>query len=253
MAKDPAFLFYPGDWQGGTMYMTHEQKGCYIDLLILQFNVGQFTLAQAKQVLSICFSVAWPMLKQKFVQDGEFYYNEKLRSEIEKRKKFSESRRNNGLGVKSPKKKKEASAKHMHKHMEDVIEDEYKNENKKEGMKGEGFLIPQMWEKWKSANRIYPADKKKDFPALKNIAEFICGQEHIQWMPVDATEIGQILTIWDSMALFIVEDSFFSKYSLEQVFRYIQSISQSFQKNKPKTTKQKIDEADAAVDEYLNR
>ena len=27
MAKDPAFLFYPGDWLGGTMGMTLEEKG----------------------------------------------------------------------------------------------------------------------------------------------------------------------------------------------------------------------------------
>jgi len=111
MAKDPAFLFYPGDWQGGTMYLTAEQKGCYMDLLILQFNQGKFSLAQAKQVLSICFDVAWPMLEQKFNTDGKFYWNERLRIEIERRQNFTKSRRNNALGVKKEKK-------HMLKHME---------------------------------------------------------------------------------------------------------------------------------------
>jgi uncharacterized protein YdaU (DUF1376 family) len=120
MGKDPAFLFYPGDWQGGTMYMTHEQKGAYMDLLILQFNVGKFTKAQAKQVLSICFDVAWPMLEQKFSTDGKFFWNQRLSAEIEKRQKFTESRRNNAKGHKTPK----ASAKHMHKHMENENENE---------------------------------------------------------------------------------------------------------------------------------
>jgi uncharacterized protein YdaU (DUF1376 family) len=38
MAKDPAFLFYPTDWLGGTMGMTFEQKGAYMNFLMLQFN-----------------------------------------------------------------------------------------------------------------------------------------------------------------------------------------------------------------------
>lgn len=126
MAKDPAFLFYPGDWQGGTMYFDHQTKGAYMDLMVLQFNVGKFTEAQAKQVLSICFSVAWPMLQQKFKTDGEFYWNERLRLEIEKRQNFTKSRRDNALGEKKPKAYASASAEHMHKHMED----ENRNENK---------------------------------------------------------------------------------------------------------------------------
>ena len=120
--KDPAFLFYPGDWLGGTQWMTHEQKGCYIDLLILQFNTGKFNEAQAKQVLSICFEYAWPMLKQKFIFDGEFYVNDRLRDEIDKRRKYSESRKINGLALKKPKINIEAYAKHM--------EDENEDENK---------------------------------------------------------------------------------------------------------------------------
>ena len=60
MGKDPAFLFYPNDWLGGTMGMTFEQKGAYMELLMMQFNQGQFTEAQAKQVLSICLSI-WKM------------------------------------------------------------------------------------------------------------------------------------------------------------------------------------------------
>lgn len=131
MAKDPAFLFYPGDWLSGTMYLTHEQKGAYMDLLILQFNCGKFTEAQAKQVLSICFDVAWPMLKQKFILDKGLYFNARLQSEIEKRKAFTESRRNNAKGSKSTKidalldkSENKAYAKHM--------EDEDINENKEE-------------------------------------------------------------------------------------------------------------------------
>ena len=43
MAKDPAFLFYPNDWLGGTMGMTFEEKGAYMELLMMQFNRGHMT------------------------------------------------------------------------------------------------------------------------------------------------------------------------------------------------------------------
>jgi hypothetical protein len=110
MSKDPAFLFYPNDYLGGTMGMTFEMKGAYIDLLIFQFNNHHFTEAQAKQVLSICFASVWEVLKNKFKKDGEFYFNERLRTEVDKRKAYTESRRINALHQKKPRK---AYAKHM--------------------------------------------------------------------------------------------------------------------------------------------
>jgi uncharacterized protein YdaU (DUF1376 family) len=118
MASDPAFLFYPGDYQGGTMYLTLEQKGAYMELLILQFHTGGFTEAQAKQVLGICFTSAWHMLRDKFIKQGDLYYNERLKFEIEKRKKYSESRRSNASKVKEEKIKENISSEHMLQHME---------------------------------------------------------------------------------------------------------------------------------------
>lgn len=113
MSKDPAFLFYPDDYLGGTMGMTYEMKGAYIDLLIFQFHNYHFTEAQVKQVLSICFANVWEVVKNKFKTEGEnneFFYNERLRFEVNKRQAFSESRRNNALHKKSTSK---AYAKHM--------------------------------------------------------------------------------------------------------------------------------------------
>lgn len=127
MGKDPAFLFYPGDWLGGTMGMNLEMKGAYMELLILQFNTGGFTEDEAKEVLSVRFAYAWSTLKRKFkLQDGK-YINERLAEEIKKRSKFIESRRLSGL---SPKKIK-AYAKRTHKRGENRNENEdiYGNKN----------------------------------------------------------------------------------------------------------------------------
>tara|TARA_R110000868_G_scaffold106444_3_gene291932 strand:- start:1021 stop:1788 length:768 start_codon:yes stop_codon:yes gene_type:complete len=118
MAKDPAFLFYPGDWNLGTMHLTILEKGCYLELLVLQFAKGKFTEAQAKHMLNGSFEVAWANIKDKFSTDGKFFWNERLRIEKEKRQKFTESRRINALSPKNIKKDDEHMDKHMHKHME---------------------------------------------------------------------------------------------------------------------------------------
>lgn len=144
MAKDPAFLFYPGDWNLGTMHLTLLEKGCYMELLILQFAKGRFTEAQAKHMLNGSFDLAWANLKDKFSTDGTFYWNERLKLEKEKRKKFTESRRINALQPKTHKKESE----HMLKHMENTNENINRDENsiivltenqKKEA--GRGFVI----------------------------------------------------------------------------------------------------------------
>lgn len=101
MAKDPAFLFYPGDWLGGTMLMTRHQKGCYIDLLMAQFNGGPLTLDQIKLVLGQDQAV-WTVLQDKFKQDNSGrFFNEKLATEVEKRKNFVATRSNGKQGRKS--------------------------------------------------------------------------------------------------------------------------------------------------------
>jgi len=101
MAKDPAFLFFPGDWLGGTMTFTRDIKGGYIDLLMAQFNHGHMSLQEIKTILgSEDFEKMWePFLKRKFKVDSNgLYYNQKLEDETIKRKNFTESRRKNRAG-----------------------------------------------------------------------------------------------------------------------------------------------------------
>jgi uncharacterized protein YdaU (DUF1376 family) len=98
--KDPAFLFYPWDWLGGTMGMSFEEKGAYLELLVFQFNNHSFTEKQAKHMLSTCSADAWHNIKHKFKAEGGNFYNERLRLEMARRKKYTESRRINALGGK---------------------------------------------------------------------------------------------------------------------------------------------------------
>lgn len=110
-AKDPAFLFYPGDWMGGTMTLTRHQKGCYIDLLIAQFNDGPLSFETIKIVLGQDQAM-WTVLSKKFKQDSSGnFYNERLAAEIEKRKNFVAKQSLNGSKGGRPKSQKETKNK----------------------------------------------------------------------------------------------------------------------------------------------
>ena len=90
--KDPAFLFYSSDFLSGTMLMSDEEIGQYIKLLCLQHQKGHL---KEKDILNICHSYNEDIFS-KFKKDEEGnYYNERLEYEANKRKAYSESRRNN--------------------------------------------------------------------------------------------------------------------------------------------------------------
>lgn len=122
MSKDPAFLFYSSDFLTGTLLMSMEQKGKFITLLCIQHQKGHMI---EKDMLQICGTYDEDIFsKFKKDNDGKFY-NERLKEEVEKRKAYSESRRNN-------RKKKEDmidTSKTYDEHMENENENEDVNIN----------------------------------------------------------------------------------------------------------------------------
>lgn len=131
MAKDPAFLFYPNDWMGGTIGMTFEEKGAYMELLMMQFNRGHMTSHMIGQVVGHL----WDNIKDKFIQDEHGrYYNLRLEEEKLKRENFTKSRRGNLSGTnqytKSDKNKKGYTDGHMTSHMENVNVNVNEDDNK---------------------------------------------------------------------------------------------------------------------------
>lgn len=126
MAKDPAFLFYPGDWLGGTIGMSFEEKGAYMELLMMQFTRGHMTSHMIGQTVG----QLWVKLQDKFVQDDKgLWYNRRLDEEKEKRKNYTGSRKNNLSGTNQHTKKDKVSVGHMTSHMENenVNEDSINN------------------------------------------------------------------------------------------------------------------------------
>jgi hypothetical protein len=90
--KDPAFLFYSQDFYVGTAFLTHNQVGKYIRLICAQHQHGRLS---EDRVMQICGDLDEAVLEKFQIDENGFYYNVRLESEIEKRKRFSESRRNN--------------------------------------------------------------------------------------------------------------------------------------------------------------
>lgn len=120
MAKDPAVLFYTSDFLTGTMLMSNEQKGKYITLLCLQHQKKTLT---EKDMLNICGSYDEDIFEKFTKEEGDIFYNKRMREEQEKRVKYSESRSKNRMSLGSSKGKAEGKKEESHdEHMEDENE-----------------------------------------------------------------------------------------------------------------------------------
>ena len=182
MAKDPAFLFYPSDFNDGTQDFTNEEVGAYIRLLLFQFSQGHLPLDRIKRKLGSDFDSLWPMLSQKFQTDEDgLFYNARLDAEVSKRKAFSESRRKN-VSKRYEKEVNNESSTYVSTsvvHMENENENRNTNENtdktkvkkpKKEASKPEGPVHPlQNWIK-QNCPRVAKLDKQLTYEQAEKIA-----------------------------------------------------------------------------------
>lgn len=130
MAKDPAVLLYTGDFLNGCADLTMDERGQYITLLCLQHQKGH--LSEKTIRLSVGLVSVDVMAKFKKDEAGN-YFNVRMESESEKRAKFTESRRVNGLAGGRPinnKPKAKPKQNHKDKHKDNLMENENINENK---------------------------------------------------------------------------------------------------------------------------
>ena len=88
MAKDPAFLFYSSDFLTGTMFMTNEQVGIYIKLLCCQHQHGGFILKHDFENMVAGHEI----LRKKFIETKDAFYNERLATEMNLRKEKSKNK-----------------------------------------------------------------------------------------------------------------------------------------------------------------
>jgi len=143
MSKDPAILFYTGDFITGTLTMTDDQRGKYILLLCLQHQKGRLT---EKDMLKICKTYDEDIFEKFISKDGKFY-NDRMEEETLKRKAYSESRRKNRLS--SLKK----TSKTYDKHMEDINENEDISKDKDESEKSLHSILKEIFLDYYLANK----------------------------------------------------------------------------------------------------
>ncbi|TDD77092.1 hypothetical protein [Flavobacterium caseinilyticum] len=133
MSKDPAFLFYHQDFFTGVSDMTNEETGAYIKCMCIQASKNGIS---EKHMSIICQSSdIHNLIKSKFVLNIEtnLFENLRLKTEIEKRKRYSESRSTNRKKGLKDINKDGFISKSYDKHMENEIEieDEIENTNEK--------------------------------------------------------------------------------------------------------------------------
>lgn len=101
MGKDPAFLFYPADAAEDVSHMNRLERGCYFDIVQAQKKFGRLNLSLIKKILGHDFDGCWDSIKICLSYVDDMYFIEWLENSIEKRKAYSESRKNNRKGIKT--------------------------------------------------------------------------------------------------------------------------------------------------------
>lgn len=92
--KDPAFLFYTNDFQGGTIDMSCEEVGAYLRLLMYQHQHDKIPNNKERlmRITGIFseekFDVVWEVVGKKFNRTVDHLVNERLKQETTKRTEF---------------------------------------------------------------------------------------------------------------------------------------------------------------------
>lgn len=128
MSKDPAFLFYSQDFLTGTMFMNNEQIGIYIKLLCLQHQHGGIIDKTSFNT----FTNNDLIIKSKFIETEDGFYNNRLMLEMEKRSKKCSNLSTNAKKRWAIEKQKQckSNAIALQKDMQTEDEDEIVNVNK---------------------------------------------------------------------------------------------------------------------------
>lgn len=173
--SDPAFLFYPNDYLGGTLGMTFEEKGAYIELLMMQFNLGHLQESKILKMLGSS-SELWESIKSKFdIDENGLFYNKRLEAEQIKRRNYSESRKKNKEG-KNQYSKTGHMLGHMTTHMLGHMENENENRNKDININKDSTIISTKEEKvlnWRNSFDVYKEELKQAYISLINDVEYI--------------------------------------------------------------------------------
>lgn len=111
--KPPSFPFYVQDYMAGTMALSPAERGCYVDCLCYQWEVGGVPgddltrLARVMRCQPAEAKRIWATLAEKFQRAADgLFYNARLERERITKREWHESRKKNGdKGGRPPKHK----------------------------------------------------------------------------------------------------------------------------------------------------
>lgn len=146
MAKDPAFLFYTGDFSTGTQFFTDEQVGKYIRLMMAQHQHGHLS---EKQMIFICKSYDEDVFSKFTKDENGLFFNERLEYEISRRQSYVSSRSANKAGKVVKKEEKLTHKKNIQASYDNHMENENENKtiikNKRETVKKDDSGFDEFW------------------------------------------------------------------------------------------------------------
>jgi len=109
--KAPAFQFYAQDFLDGVKRLTMEERGIYITLIAEQWSLYN-EKGIPKKRLRLFLGYDWEslpeMVKEKFIDNGDYFYNKRLLHIILDQNAYREKQRFNGLKGGRPKTQKKA-------------------------------------------------------------------------------------------------------------------------------------------------
>lgn len=223
--QDPAFLFYPNDYLGGTAGMSLLEKGAYMELLVMQFNKGAFTKDQAKKLLNGHFEEVWKVLCEKFTEvDGKFF-NERLQLEKEKRK-IAAQKNKDRIQKYWDDKKNTAGNTDVYTKPIPMKGTTYENENENTVLvddvcinenQNENFIAPKIQKVFFENFPAYPKIKERDLPACLQIAYKISDELKLDRLSILTVNMGPVLHRWGEIVNFIASDNWFATRSLHDI------------------------------------
>jgi hypothetical protein len=251
MAKDPAFLFYYQDFLVGTDDFTNEQVGAYIRCLCIQAAKGGISV---NHMIKICESQQIQnVIKKKFIwyPEENIFRNERLSEEIEKRKKYCESRGKNKKGKKHIKIISKSYDNHMEDENEiisnDLINDINEISNNIQRPKIEikhPDLFKRMMEVYKASFPAYFDDYEADYPSCISIAQKTEKLKNWASNSVLNGHLDEFLAFWGEIVQYVANDDWLSSRSLRDLStREWQRLGQHMSKTpKERAKKSKKDE-----------
>lgn len=222
MASDPAFLFYPGDYLRDTQCLSEKSQVAYDRIMCehmrnicisqkqLNFFTKRLTDEEKEEIEMVLLKTA----------DG--FQIKWVAESILQRREYSESRRKNRT---STNKKPPKDMRTYDTHME--IEDEIENEGEGEAINknpNEKYLVDEMIEIFMTYLPNYPTDRNRDAAAANSIFLFLGKGTN-----VPRPTIKDVRPLWEKVSQFISQDDFHKNYSLSQIDKHIQSITQKIQ------------------------